>query len=402
VAEGLAFTHEPQRLTQADYVRLRDAYVARLAAVPGVRAVYEYGNDDYHPGFSDLDLVAVTDERLSRRAIMQLRRAVPMEDPAWRLLRNPANIIPAALFREPEIAPQWHQVLRWRAGEVLSRHQAGDERARCAGLIMVLGRLPQSVIGLAQRFQQDRWPVVSTLVHCRGVAHGLWQAEAATGFTHPEASSYIEAVHRLRQQWHARGADRYEHLIDLARDGLRLSCDLVAELDRIFLARGWTSPWAAGPVALTITEGIPLLFTSLDDMRADRFLDSLIQQRMVLLPYSALRQLLEVAAEAPVLLRRGLRRQLASLGLRRTQPLFGGLYAETLRRYIRLQAAWRDFQRVNGLRVVVCEGAWWNRCYGHPNDLGVRVYWKLHVLRRKALAVGSRLGWGRPTLGGLS
>lgn len=375
------FIGEPSPYTQEDYLRLRQTYVNRLRAIPGVSAVYEYGNTAYHPGFSDLDVIAVTQERLGRHSASQLT-ALPTDDPAWRILRNPAKVVSERLFSDPLTAPHWADSLCHRAGQVLTRRPIDPADAQHSQFILMLNRMPQAVIGLAQRMTASHWHIVSTLSHLRALSHNLKRYEKCTGTALDSAQEYVQAVHALRREWGQRDGDRYPHLITLVAEGLRISYRLLAWLEVYFINQGWAVPQDDGLLEVPMSDGFTLIFRHLQSVSWGE-IEAEVAQRRIPLSTVVLQQLVGVVRHAPALVPSSLARYVASLPVHAGRWELRGGYGETLQRYLCLQQARAAFQRANALPVVVCEGAWWSRLAPQPPTWRTRVADWLRQMRAR-------------------
>ncbi|MBI4355945.1 MAG: hypothetical protein HY597_05835 [Candidatus Omnitrophica bacterium] len=354
------FVEEPRPFTEADYVRLRERYTAQLLSIDGVRAVYEYGNTHYHPGISDIDLIAVTEERLSRRAARELT-IYPLDDPAAVVMRGWANPCSVELFQQPLLAPYWEGSLRHRGGAVIAQTPLAPEVAAYAHLITVVDRCYQAVIGLMQRFVSHRWYVVATLSHLRAISHNVQVYERFTGTPLSGASKLGEAVADLRRTWFTSGPQRYQRMVTLVSEGLRVGQRLSHGLEQVLTARGWTRPWIPPEVTLRTDDGWTMAFGGRTADWAGLAPTSHGHRPALPLPPLALRQLYFIYRHAPDLLGPSLVRQLRTHAVHDAAWEFQGRYRAVLLDYLSLQQQRQQYLRRHRLPGRPCPGAWWHR-----------------------------------------
>ena len=187
------FTSFPQPATLSDYRRASDELESRLAELPGLVAIYRFGSVSA-PGISDLDRVAVVEERMTGR----IPSVWPRLAPATRRLA----------MHTPFLAdPDTFRHRRWFAHldklELVCGESIGAEDPPDPAGADVLLAVEGLVTNLLRRIRQTitgRIKVRAALCELASIRYGLQLA----GITHLEAPDTWELtteVVNLREAW---------------------------------------------------------------------------------------------------------------------------------------------------------------------------------------------------------
>ena len=88
---NLELTHLPYTRTPQEYQTALDRYLKQAARTKGVKAVYQFGSfgSVSAPGISDIDLLLIVDEKITKKEISKLAKYNLREDDRDIFLHNP-------------------------------------------------------------------------------------------------------------------------------------------------------------------------------------------------------------------------------------------------------------------------------------------------------------------------
>lgn len=220
----MQLTNDLRRLTMGDYHHAIDSYVACCSRIPGVSAIYQFGNVGA-PGLSDIDLMVVLrDEAKGAEDFQRLS----IRHPSWKdervvrdcFIHNPF-VCPESIFREIDWIIPGNEWTRLSGSHVERREPTNDEDKIIAlihGLDFAIARVHQLVHAAESPACSLRWlvPQLWSISHTRKILERLGA---------PLSASWTSLVDRLEEL----RAMSVEHLEQV--DAVHLMGDVTAHFE---------------------------------------------------------------------------------------------------------------------------------------------------------------------------
>lgn len=251
----IALTEQPRVTAMTEYQAVKEEFLARATSIPGVAAVFQFG-EVACPGLSDLDFVVVVDDHCADSE--ELLGGL-LDGPSAVIMGHGPVVLGVEAFRLfPSVYPVFG--LQRLYGEIDPPPPTPMHADALVPLTicMLLAKYPSDLIYLRTQ-PQVRLKTLAAFVHSH--VHFARTLKAIGGELPLSIHQLIALDQRTRSVWSSGGGFDWRQMIDGLDLMLRASADLLDWIDKYF--RGHSQPDAARPVPERLTAaGLTVKFSS--------------------------------------------------------------------------------------------------------------------------------------------
>lgn len=236
------FSNHPKKIPLSVYREARNEISAGLRENPDVISLYEYGSVGA-PGISDLDLIVVTKDRLSRKF------SRPEGPNIEKVAKGTLMVMPEEVFSQIQLFDAVR--LKRRFGKKIRFAPLPNKLRKTRDIATIIDWLPERMIRLVAMLHSNPLDVQYALRYTRSFAYSLENTGKLIGWN--EYKDFLDKLMELRRSWKKRRATDLKLFIS---QGLALGYEA---LER-FTER-YAKSFSGAEGSLTIFDGQKIIFT---------------------------------------------------------------------------------------------------------------------------------------------
>jgi len=196
------FVNHPRKIPLSVYQKAREEFIHELRKNPDILALYEYGSVSA-PGISDLDLIVVAKQRLSRPLLR------PTGPNIKRVAKGTLMIMPEHIFSRIQLFDAVR--LKKVFGKRIRSEKLTTELLKSRDVASVIDWLPERMIRLVAMLHTNPFDVQYALRYLRSFAYSLENAGKLIGWG--KYKEFLDTLLAMRRGWKKNYADDLRFLI---------------------------------------------------------------------------------------------------------------------------------------------------------------------------------------------